>query len=878
MAAASAPIPPLTAEPSAPPSSSSSATSRASLLDHHATQLAHRSAALDLRAQELSQAEARLSQRSSALQTRTHALSRLETAARAEMASLLEALSARHDKLANSEARLSAREVNFRRKVAALRDTLRAATTVETKLKQRRTQLVDVEKRKAGLLNALQQAEQRLKRVETVASDAERRAENVAKEGETLRTAADRLELLEREVQRRDRDLAEKEKNLQQGQDRLERLVHCEALVEPLRRFVAEHAALVADTDPTHALDMPDGAAEDAPPEIIAADALAAVRHLSSFARSLHAQKATQQGVETRLEERERRVKKEESALRARERTVDAEEDRLGVTRDSLRAVQEDVDSAWASIEEARNELDTREENIRAKEAQVLQTEQNVRRKEKGLLQAEKMLVRRERSIRRAHAAVTEREKTIEQRQRDLDEEKTSLQNLKTTIDLKEDLIDTRELELAAREAKKNKALEVLLEASVEKSKRRSSREHSLTPDFSSTAPAASGTPELPNAAVRLHGGVEDEKRAESRQANDRATTLAAASSKPSEVRNGKTSTIDAMKPASVRRQLAFESTVQRETDLTSKDGSAMEVNTDPQPANTTGNASKRPGTKDDANGNDNESEAAAEDLLPELIGARALWKERVARLEAVVQNMQENTWAVKPHAQPLLTSVSARLQEIRSEIDSAPERSFESSKMSYGTEQQRQVRWGAQMREQLDAVRDVQAGMLIALNKEEDALISAPTPGSAAMERSESDTAPTTEPSEGTHENVSPTHGGEDESSVDVTLDATAAGLFPDHSLEVTEDFGTITSSFQKFRRQMRAQRGMRQSSRNRRVIGREKWREPSALLHPGPPAASTALIRDTPGKRGADLLQELASLRHELENITGSSNTSHA
>lgn len=879
MAAPSAPAPPVLSDP-APASSSRSgsgllaAASRASLLDHHSSQLQQRSAALDLRAHELAQAEARLSQRSSALQTRTHALSRLETAARAEMVSLLEGVTARHEKLTGGEKRLSSRETHLKKKVAALRGLLRDGAKVEKGLREKRGELAEIEGRKDEVVDALREAEERLKRVENVAAEADGRARKVAQEGDVLRRAAERLEELEREVQKREKELGAKEKDISEGEDRVRRLTECEAVVEPLRRFVAEYVALVAESEGRQSLDTSEGAGEDASPEIVAADALAAVRELSVLVRSLHAQKSGAEAKEAQLEDRDRRARKAEVALRARERGVEAAEGRLGVTRESLRAVQSDVDKAWRGIEEARTELDNREENLRGKEAEMLQAEQKVRRKEKGMLQAEKMLVRRERSIRRAHAAVAEREKAVEQRQRDIDEEKASLQSLKTTIDLKEDLLDTRELELTTREAKKNKALEALLEASVEKRKRRSARERSMTPE---SGTGVSGTPgtdvsnpavnppgETGNQATNSHTGAEE--------SGERVPAVAGTSQgqNPAE-------TQEPAEPSTVRRQLAFESTVQRDGGTVHKEGSPMTINTEMVNANASTKPSYQQGrTKNNTEGNDDESETAADDLLPELIGARALWKERIMRLEAVVENMRENTWALKPHVQPVLTSVSARLQDIRSEIDSAPEKQFESSKMSYGTEQRRQVRWGALMREQLDAVRDVQAGMLIALNKEEDAMISAAGLDPALMEPSETETTTTPDVSERSHENVSPTVGGEDESSVDVTLDATAAGLFPDHSLEVTEDFGMITSSFQKFRRQMRAQRGIRQNARNSRIIGRDRLRQGSARIQAGQPTTSSALIRDTPGNRGNELLQELASLRNELENITGSSHSS--
>lgn len=850
---------------------------RASLLDHHAAQLQHRSAALDLRAHELSQAEARLSHRLSALQTRTHALSRLESTARSEMASLLEAVTSRHEKLSDSESRLRQREQSLKKKVSALRGTLRNAAAVERRLREKQDMLRETEKRKEEMLAALEEAEERLRKVERVSNAAEERAAKVAQEGDVLRTAADKLEMLEREVRKRDKEIGNKERAVREGEERVERLLQFEDVVHPMRRFVGECAILLAEEGRGTASELPEGAAEDAAPQLVAAEAIVAVRELCAMVRALRGQREAQDAREARLEQLEKQMKKEEGALRVRERSLKLAEGRLDVAQQSLKAVQSDVDKAWAEIESGRTDLDRREESVRLKEADVIEADQRRRRKESSVLQGEKMLVRRERSIQRAHATVGEREKAVEQRQRDLDEEKASLQNLKTTIDLKEDLLHTRELEFTAREAKKNAALDALLEASVRKKKRRSSREHSFSPESGS---GSSPTPELRvlNPTVVETRGENVQRTVQSAPAP--ASTSQAARPTAQSQANKLNGALQGPEPSTVRRQLEFETTVQRQATTTG--GAVLPaplVSRLPQAekAPNQDDLDKAPTHVANNDDDDNESEAAADDLLPELIGARALWKERVVRLEAVVENMRENTWALKPHVQPILTSVSTQLQDIHREIDSTPERHLESSKASYGTEQQRQVRWGSLIREQLDAVRDVQTGMLIALNKEEDSMFQESGPAPLPSEQSESATQTTSEPSEGAREKRSPPHMAGDESSVDVTLDATDGRLFPDHSLEATEDFGSITSSFRKFRRQMRAQRGLAEASRNSRIIRRERVpREAPARVRPRQPVGRGVVVRETRGIRGSDLLRELESVRNDLESITGSTNSS--
>lgn len=789
------------------------------------------------------------------------------------MASLLEAVSARHDKLADSEARLRQREQTLKKKVSALRGTLRSAASVERRLRDKQDMLRETERRKEEMLAALEEAEDRLRKVERVSQAAEERAAKVAEEGDVLRTAADRLEVLEREVRKRDKEIADKEKTVREGEERVERLLQFEDVVTPMRKFVAESAVLFVEEGRTGDVDSPAVIAEDAAPQLVAAEAIVAVRELCAMLRTLKGNREAQEAREAQLEQFEKQLRKDEGALRVRERSLKSAEGRLGATRQSLKVVQNDVDKAWAEIESGRTDLERREESVRVKEADVLEAEQRVRRKEDAVMQAEKMLVRRERSIQRTNAAVAEREKIVERRQRELDEEKDSLQNLKTTIDLKEDLLHTRELEFTAREAKKNAALDALLQASVGKRRRSSSREHSITPESRSGLSAAPEGQGRNPAEVENQGG---NTRAIERTQPAPASNIPATKSASSPQENGNNGDLQAPEPSTVRRQLEFETTVQRQATTSGIGEHAVTHPAQIEVASNRGKLGNLPTT--DANDEDNESEAAANDLFHELVGARALWKERVVRLEAVVENMRENTWALKPHVQPILTSVSSQLREIRAEIDAPPEKPEESSKGSYGTEQQRQVRWGAQMREQLDAVRDVQTGMLIALNREEDSMLDEEGAGPLPSEQTESETRETTtEASEGTHGNRSPPHVPGDESSVDVTLDATDGRLFPDHALEISEDFGSITSSFRKFRRQMRAQRNLAEGSRNSRIIRRERLsRQPAPRVRPRQPLATGVVLRETRGVRGSDLLRELASVRNDLESITGSSNSS--
>lgn len=857
----------------APPSPQSLST----LHTNHSTSLRQRAAALDLRAQQLAQAEANLSARLSTFTSRVIALEKLETSIRRENASLLEALSTRQQDLTKREERHKKKEHALVQRLRAIRQTLRDGADAENLLKERMLELEEMGEKERLAVVAMENAEGRKEEALRVMEDAIKRREEAMREAERVSRAIERLENLERSVQLRDGQVKEQEEKMMEQKRKMERYAALERLFQPLKTFLAEASAITGGTERKDVEQV----------EEVAEEILIVLKKLEEVARDARRQKIEVEDARVGVARREKEVRKTETLLRGRERAIEAAEVGLKVAGDDLKGVQNKVDEAWRAVEEARMENDAKEEALRLREAECLRKEQKMRHAEMNVQQQERMLLRRERSIRRAHAAISEREQILEQRSREVDEEKANLQNLKVTIELKEDLLDTRDLELRAREAKKDKALDALLEASVEKSNCfRGKLESPTTPENTTKGTS------LPSAQARdaEHTVAEDEEVYQVPIPGQPITELSAPMAAQSATQALKpTASTTAQQPGTVRRQLAFDTTVVKGAPRASRKEHTTSTQ---QQTKTAGLTTTIPVTTAAPDGiqqqvnplpdnDDDESEAAAEDLLPELVGARALWRERVSRLETVVSNMNESTSSVKPHLQPVLTNISSQLRNIREDIDSSPEQSFESPKMSYAAEQRRQLKWSTQMRDQLDAVRDLQAGMLIALNKEEDAVLSEQQTGLIATEEARDTTRTLTE----SESSVSHSGGG-DQSSADMTVDVTQTEVHTGEILETSAEMDTV-NSFEQFRAQLQAlqRRGVGGGGLNER--GRTNAAAISVRSTPvatradhgtrvlqSNSSAATTLIATITRRGEPNLLQELATLRNELETITASSN----
>jgi hypothetical protein len=123
----------------------------------------------------------------------------------------------------------------------------------------------------------------------------------------------------------------------------------------------------------------------------------------------------------------------------------------------------------------------------------------------------------------------------------------------------------------------------------------------------------------------------------------------------------------------------------------------------------------------------DDESETAAEELGGELLAARSIWAERVERLQGVLEAMMPT--ADEHGVAALVTSVRNELATVGLAVQctvDAGARLGETAAASFERERIVQLGWGIQLRAQLDTIREIQAGLLLAANREPEAAASA--------------------------------------------------------------------------------------------------------------------------------------------------------
>lgn len=789
---APAQLAPSTPPMSAPPSPPSTPP-HSKLLDSYAAHMKSLSVALDSRAHALRTAEARLESRGSALRAHERALASLERRMRSEMTAFLRDVAARQRQLSRWEQRAE----KGRKLAAAISKNKDDLRNTKNALEDKTSELHLLEKEYATLIESKHSISAELDAARSELSRMANEARRIAEEKNRLETLAERLESLEAAVRKRERDVDASDAALAVKSERLSWLEQFERVVTPLQTFVDEFASF-EDRDTVSIRDDVSKGVQ------IALNALREMRSRSKLLNDRRAEIETLQGA---VSDREKALRDKELAIRQREHDLDVLEARISNEQDKISLQTTELKESMRSLDDTRTEHDRREEDMLKKEREIMQRESKLSHRENVISQSEKTLARRERSIRRAHAAVTEREKAIDAREREVDNERANFDNMKRSIDLREAMLETRELELAAREAS---VLENSRVHISENSARRSRQEISIDADIHAGSDKGSHGAD---AGVALGMG----------DAVDNNNTRGDGS--PPRKRHA---------PRSVRRQLEFEtahrkipaSDLKNEQEVVQKEG-------------------------------DDESEAAAEQLLPELVGARALWKERILRLEAVVRNMRENTWGLKPHVQPVLTAVADKLGTVRKEIEEAPpQHSAGTARRDYATEQSLQVRWGSVMRQQLDAVREVQTGMLIGLNKQEDR-------AKTGEVSEESSTVTTGERMIGRRSAGSI----EGESSVDATLDVTATGDFG----EQQGGAGAIPSFFQRFRSRLQTRGRPEDSGAAAAGAPRKDGVAQQSRTRANEEPAGRSRSGEGDDDGASDLLQELASLRSELDTITG-------
>lgn len=781
----------------------SNVRTRESTLNQYSQHVSRLSSALNERARGLSITEAKILEQRKHLEKKESMLNTLETRMRREMNAFIQDIARRQKSLSVWEAQRAAAEKRARKDAKTALDSSKLAE----QLHQRKASLTELE---TTLFNRQSQLSELQEKVTTLRSEAKQfdtSAKNILKEKEQLNHAIERLKALETKVDRHATEVKMKEERVNEKENLIQKLSPLESVIAPLQLFVQEFREIDRVTSGMETF-LPSTQQNGLQ---LAETAVRAAMEIRKLSRDLHQRQALLETRENGISEREKNVERNESRLRSMEIGLESKQQMIGEERSAVRRNKQDLDNAWRSLEESRKEVDKLEELLRKKEENLERTNQRVTQKENSLAQMEKTLSMKEKSLQRAHLAITSREKALEDRQVTLENELEKTMSMRKAIGLRESVLDVRDLELSTREA----------------------RDIPSNVRFS-TRPLQSGIDNArddDNLPSQMFSSV-DQSQTQQETVEEKNETQ--------QVRRKER----VAEPVTVRRQLAFESTRKDlQPALERKEPVQGPVQSDQSP-------------EDDVR--DDESEVAAAQLLPELIGARALWRERVIRLQAVVRSMTENQWIRRPHVEEVLGKVGEQLQTLYSDIDSVSESAGLNSKDSLAEEQNRQANWSSIMKQQLDNVREVQTGMLIGLNNlAEDRNVT--------QEMGEVDSR-----TETSFPLSSESRNSED--VVDDTLDATVAIDSATNDDDSATEISTMAESFHRFRAEMRdRQRGLIVTAARSSIsppirITSSEYED----LNDVSGGINDDTTRVTASNR-INIATELSTLRQELDSITG-------
>lgn len=886
---------------------------------------------LDTRAANLETTETQLAQRRAALDDRHAKLFSIESRAREQVSALLSDIAARQATLATREARLRDAKSVLSTRLQAIRPILTSAAEIARQLPGRKEELNNLRTALDDHSAALVDARAALADANTRRDEAAAETSKLLEERTKLQRISDRLESLDQSLGQRENVLNEREASLKLREDQVSSYTPLQRLIPPLQLLLDDLSTLRLDSASNLAGDTAAGSPEDQGPPDVATDPAGAVRsalQLLGLARKqlgiLSEKRAELESVRSNLDDRARKLASESTSIRDARAALVAEERAVTASRRSVDRARAENEAANRGLNDMREQLDAREEALVLREARIVAMEDDVARRENAVATIEQTLVRKERSLKRGIDAVSERERVVERRWKELDIEKSSVDCLRKDVQLREGLLQTKELEISARESRITSEITSALKSRMDTT---SVRRDELT---------SGDVRDSEN--VEVTATLDKDVNFDEQEVQQSVGVTQSANQAPTRRVDANVRFEEVVKPeiggpaetaGTVRRQLAFESSTTNipptpPAALYTANNGAPRAPTfmahpgrastsaftsavpPPQPAaaleergpvsgTTFGRVTSEAPQEEDA-----ESEVAAEQLLPELISARAVWRERVTRLEEVVHNTRQQSWTVRPHLQPVLVRVANALKSLRTEVDLSPTASGLSAKATYVQEQKIQRRWGEQLQEQLGAVREVQTGMLIGLRERasstetEDNQGMEPTgetPLEEPPEQFEGDGESVedgvggqqTDLSTGiieTHEdrvysrgviaegNRSDSGDGSGTGSVEATLDATAT-ITVSASVSSVDSNGqndsaatrVVDSSFSRFRQQMRQRRNVIDLNPELPVSSRLPLRTVDPLPR------NVVLV----SPRRDNLLVELTSLRNELRGITG-------
>lgn len=872
---------------------------RSAILDEYAGQVTKRAAALDARAAVLDERERALEKTLKECVARKERVDDLENAFRKEMSVFLGDFSKRQQKLSVAEDKQNRCMKVLRTRVAMARDLLVDIKSVSDELRCKRRELDSVLRELAAAEVALTAAKHERQELDTDSQRRRKEESRLDEERTALQRLSTRLENAESRTREREDALRERERDVSEQAAKLNVMRPLQGLVAPLKSLVIDYQEAFSSDDRTRVrLPIQLVATTDNEQDYtsLGQSVLSIVQDLRSMARSCGVK---QSEISERLRsavEREKRVTQRERILLAREASVDEKEQCAAQAQAETGQRRVEIESAWASAEESRKENEERDSLLRSREAKLRDREVALMRKESSMQQTLHEVSAKDKSVRRAHNAVIERERATDDTAVQLEDMRRKLEVLERDIKLREEILATREIEISAREGscalRLGSAQRGASGSQLDTESRANSGQNNQNDELGINVRADDVSmhdvepmekeQELVDDAVdaaRLTAtsGTSSSARGDGLGGRDRNGSLNA-SRVPAQPNSPTSLNVPRPADGTVRRHLAFEGT-QRRTRPRAASATRRDTKVDEPPQG----APHVPHTE---RGSDAESETSYEQRLEELITARSVFVERVARLEAVLSSMSSDLRATGAQVGPVLLRVHSELERIRSEVavsTDAQQNAATEPNVAVGVERNLHSKWAGILRRQLDTVRDVQAGLLIALNEEKESAQQRLATSPAIVRRGGDDARSSTSSSNSTEARASVVDGDRsDQDNFNAGRPVSAASdtvEVEDVLQDTVGDEGQVDVSFSQFRESLQQQLGGLLEPEPA-IAGRASDYGDAIIApilsdtfgSPGSPGRPSSLPGTSAVLRRDKVLIKLEALRRELDSVAGS------
>ncbi len=643
---------------------------RAEALDDLSAQLARRDGALDRREALLSARENEA--RSIAARARQHErdLDAMRTALYAEQAALTQ----------------RRRELDARATV--VRDLSATAKKTANQVAEKREELRALNENLATMYAALRNAQQSLVDVNNRAGKTAERENKCAQIVVALDERQRELDALQRELQRLQEEISRREESVAVASD----ILPLKDVLPELRSVASEYRSFRqrrADGD--------DNSPTPQPPHGTAEEARYLIdffRDIRAFSRSLEAREAAVAQLEQSLPEREKAVVAREKSLSEGESALELRRREVETQGVEVRAMLEITEENARRIAAAEERLDAREKKNREMDKRLSDRETHINRQRK-------LLAAQEKSLKRASEAVRSHEEGLAGDAKRVAEGRKRIEGLEQDIAAREALLRTKEIELSVREArtKRSNLLHTKLKPEGSRNSRASVVELDDDESVGNTTHASDDDNEtesgLDISAERErktdpHLTIRTKHRTSTRVLHETDNPGAAGPSRQNAESTGTGVVLSdtsgpiaaAAAPTTVRKQLTFGQT--------------------PAPI-------RNPNDR----GSETSSEVAASQLHGELKAARAIWIEKVNRLDSVVASMSQDLTSTGTQLLPVIRGVRAELKRIRDEASGNDD-----GIDSFDGERERHRAWARAMTAQLNTIKQVQAGLLHAFNR----------------------------------------------------------------------------------------------------------------------------------------------------------------